>query len=193
MGLTKKAWAIAAGCAAVGVFSIAGAQPTTTSAPTAPPPEVATGRDVNLSPEQMAAEANNDLARMEQGAGAVRVQLTQAREQRDVVKVLCLNDKLNQIDVGIRSARDRVTTLKGAATRNDSDKARHESTVIKVLAERVQALVSEANQCIGEETGFLGDSKVIVSIDPAIPDTDPSEPPDEPLISDPPVLSSPTQ
>ena len=61
-----------------------------------------------------------------------------------------------------------------------------------MLRDRVRALVSEANQCIGEETDFLGDSRVIVEIDPNIPDTDPTEFPENPLISTPPVLSSPT-
>jgi hypothetical protein len=54
-------------------------------------------------------------------------------------------------------------------------------------------LVAEAQQCIGEETGFVGNSDVTMDIDPAIPDADPSNFPDDPLVSEPPVLSSPTQ
>jgi hypothetical protein len=128
---------------------------------------------------------------MEQGAAFVRKQLSDAREARDVVKVLCLNDKLSQIDVAIRSARDRVPNLRGASERNDNDRARHEFTVIQVLRDRVRALVAEANQCIGEETGFVGESEITVDIDPTIPD-DPSDFPDEPIVSQPPVISSPT-
>lgn len=190
MGLTKKSWAVAAGITVISALGVAGAQ---TAAPAAapPPPEVGAQRDVALSPGQMSAEADNYMARMDQGASGVRAQLTQAREQRDVVKVLCLNDKLNQIDVAIRSARDRMATLKGAAGRNDLDRSRHEFTVIQVLRDRVQALVAEANQCIGEETGFIGDSQVTVNIDPSIPDTDPAETPDDPFVSNPPVLSEP--
>ncbi len=51
---------------------------------------------------------------MDRGANAVRQQLGVAREQKDVVKTLCLNDKLNQIDLAIRTATDRVDGL-GAA------------------------------------------------------------------------------
>jgi hypothetical protein len=139
----------------------------------------------------MSAEANNYMLRMEQGATAVRTQLTQSRQQRDVVKVLCLNDKLNQIDVAIRSARDRMGTLKAAAGRNDPDRSRHEFTVIQVLRDRVQSLVAEANQCVGEETGFIGDSRVTVSIDPSIPEIERPEGPDDPILSDPPPLTTP--
>jgi hypothetical protein len=106
--------------------------------------------------------------------------------------MLCLNDKLNQVDVAIRSTRDRVEALRVAANRDDRDQVRHEFAVISVLQERVSEVVAEANQCIGEEEGFIGDSYVKVEIDPTIPD-DPSAFPEEPLISLPPVLSSPIQ
>ncbi len=37
----------------------------------------------------------------------------------------------------------------------------------------MNTLVSEANQCIGEETGFVEESAVTVEIDDSIPDEDP--------------------
>jgi hypothetical protein len=138
-------------------------------------------QDVELSPEQMVAEAKKAVPQMEQGAGVVRQQLEQARAARDVVKVLCLNDKLTQIDVAVRSATDRVGSLDAAATRNDRDRVRHDHAVIMVLRDRVRSLVSEANQCIGEETGFIGESTVKVEIDPTIPE-DPSQYPQEPSV-----------
>ncbi len=78
-------------------------------------------------------------------------------------------------------------------TRNDADRAKHEFTIVQVLKDRSSALVSEANQCIGEETGFIGESTVTVSIDPNIPDTDTTTFPNDPLVSQPPTLSSPTK
>jgi hypothetical protein len=38
----------------------------------------------------------------------------------------------------------------------------------------------------------VGNTDVTVDIDPALPDADPSDFPDDTLVSDPPVLSSPT-
>jgi hypothetical protein len=187
MGLGRKILALAVAGLTVAIFGPASAQQPAEM----PPPEITTQRDVSLSPQQMLSEAEGYQPSMEQGAAFVRKQLTDAREAKDVVKVLCLNDKLSQIDVAIRSARDRMPNLRSAAERNDNDRARHEFTVIQVLRDRVRALVAEANQCIGEETGFVGDSEVVVDIDPTIPD-DPSDFPDDPLLSQPPVLSSPT-
>jgi hypothetical protein len=111
---------------------------------------------------------------MDQSAQTVRRQLEQSREARDVVKVLCLNDKLNQIDVAIRAARDRVPILTSALDKNETENSRHEFAVLQVLRDRVRTLVQESNQCIGEEAGFVGESKVIVSIDPGIPSNDPT-------------------
>lgn len=190
MRLTKNAWAVAAASLVFGIFGIATAQ---TSATPGAVPEVTTQRDVNLSPAEMQAKADTFLPQMDQGATAVRRQLQEARQARDVVKVLCLNDKLNQLDVAIRTARDRASSLRNAVDHNDADRARHEFTILEVLKDRARAVVAEANQCIGEETGFVGESRVTVSIDPNIPDTDPSIFPDTPIVSQPPVLSSPTQ
>ena len=130
---------------------------------------------------------------MASGAGTVRRQLEEARAARDVVKVLCLNDKLTQLDVAIRSARDRYAAFMSAAERGDLERTRHEFTVLQVLRDRARELVAEANQCIGEETGYVGESRVTWDIDPAVPDTDPSEYPEDELISIPPTVSSPTQ
>jgi hypothetical protein len=190
MGVTKQSWAIAAGIAVVGILGVAAAQ---TANPAAPPVEVGAQHEVALSPDQMLVEASNYVSFMDQGATSVRTRLSSARDQRDVVKVLCLNDKLNQIDVAARSARDRIPSLKSAAGRRDLDRARHEYTVVQVLRDRVTQLLQEANQCIGEELQEYGPTKVTMTIDPGIPDIDPSLPPDEPFVSEPPVLSSPTQ
>src|SRR5262245_7143833 len=193
MRLNKKGWAGATVLAVLCAFGVAGAQPAA-PAPNQQPPaaEVGAQREVALTPQQMLDESNRYLPEMDRGATTVRRMLEQAREARDVVKVLCLNDKLNQIDVAIRSAKDRQPALKAAVDRKDDDRAKHEFTVIQVLRDRVRALVAEANQCIGEETGFVGESRVTVEIDPSIPPTDPSEFPEDPITSDPPVLTSPT-
>ncbi|MGC4092084.1 MAG: hypothetical protein QM756_30225 [Polyangiaceae bacterium] len=173
---------------------VAGAQtpPAPPPASTQPAVELGTRREVNLTAPEMVSAAKAYIPEMDRGAAVVRRQLADARERRDVVRVLCLNDKLNQIDLATRTASDRSEALGAAAGQNDLDRTKHEFTVIQVLRERVKSLVSEANQCIGEETGFVGDSKVIVTIDPNIPNSDPSELPNDPLVTTPPPLSSPT-
>lgn len=172
--------------AIVGALGLAVAQ----EAAPAPAPAADNASEENLTPQEMLAKAKGFVPAMDRSATAVRRQLTVAREQRDVVKALCLNDKLNQIDLAARTATDRMAGLESAVGQNDAERAKHQFTVLQVLRERVTTLVSEANQCIGEETGFVGESNVTVEVDPNIPDTDPSVFPNDPIISNPPVLSS---
>ena len=145
---------------------------------------VQTEREVDLSPEQQLLRAKDFMTKMEQGAATVRTMLEQAQAARDVVKAMCLKDKLMQIEVAKRSGRDRVLTLQSAVDAKDKDRSRHEFMIMQVLRERVEQLVKEANQCIGEELGFIGESQVTLQVNPDIPDNNPDE-----LGSDPEVIS----
>jgi hypothetical protein len=159
---------------------------------TAPAKEVAGGQDVNLSPQQMLDKVREMIPEMDKLRATVAEQLADARKKKDVVKALCLDDKVKQMKLATDTAKDRVVDLTSAVSQSDPDRSKHEFTVIQVLRDRVRTLLTEAQQCIGEETGFVGNTDVTLEIDPAVPDTDPSDFPDDPLVSEPPVLSSPT-
>ncbi len=158
----------------------------------APVPDAAAGvaRQVTLSPAEQLTQADAALTQMDASRTVVRRQLETARSQRDVVKVLCLNDKLNQLDVALRSARERRTALEAAAQRNDADLSNHEFTILSVLRTRSDQLSAEANQCIGKEAGFIGESAVTSSIDPNLPTQDPSEYPTNNVIIEVPACAS---
>jgi hypothetical protein len=167
------------------VASPAGAQPAPAPAAATPPPadgQVGFQRKTQLSPQEQLAESTRSLGRMQQAASAVRKQLEEARRQRDVVKTLCLNDKLSQIDVAIRSARDRIQSLQSAVARKDTELSNHEFTILTVLRQRVEQLTAEANQCIGEESAFVGDTRVKTTIDPGIAPDDTPYPPNDPTL-----------
>ena len=193
MRLLNKPWAIA--CLSVVTLTAVGvaiAQEGGGPAPSSPATkEVAGGQDVSLSPKEMLDKVRGFIPEMDKLRGTVAEQLSEAKKKKDVVKALCLDDKVKQMKLATDTAKDRVVDLSSAVSQNDPDRSKHEFTVIQVLRERVQTLVAEAQQCIGEETGFVGNTDVTVDIDPAIPDTDPSGFPDDPLVSEPPVLSSP--
>lgn len=129
---------------------------------TAPPPAPAE------APADPLAKATLDIAKMRAIAETVRHQLGEARRARDVVKVLCLDDKLSQADVAVRSAEDRRTALENALARNDSEAAGHESVMLGVLAQRSQQVAGGAAQCIGEETSFSAAEQSTVKVDPGI-------------------------
>jgi len=88
------------------------------------------------------------------------------------VRSLCLSDKLSQVDVAARSARDRQAALQAAVQRGDTELANHEFTILTVLRQRSEQLGAEANQCIGEEVAFVGQTQVVTVVDPNMPGDD---------------------
>jgi hypothetical protein len=157
------------------------------------PPQNSGASDSQLSPEEMLSKAKQFVAGIEQASGSISRQLQAARKERDVVRVLCLNDKLNQVDVALGSAQDRLGSLRTAAARSDVDRTRHEYTVLEVLNDRVRVLVNESNQCVGEETGFIGEAEVSVSVDPNLPNADTSFNATTTALPPPPDISSPVE
>ena len=152
------------------VLAVAGsatAQPA--SGGPAPDAQVGFQRRVQLSPQDELNEATSAISRMEQASGTVSRQLEQARTSRDVVKTLCLNDKLSQIDVTTRSARDRLAALQSAVERNDVEGANHHFTILTAHRQHAEQVSAEANQCIGEEIAFVGQTQVTTQIDPDLP------------------------
>lgn len=159
----------------------------------APSGTVADHSSADMTPQEQLGRARELVTGIERAAASIQRQLQAARKDRDVVRVLCLNDKLNQVDVALRSAQDRIGALDAAAQRQDTDRSRHEYTVLWVLAERVRVLVGESNQCIGEETGYVGDAEVSVSIDPNLPDGESGFNQDAYSLPPPPNISSPIE
>lgn len=193
MRFMNKPWAIA--CLSVVALTGVGVAVAQEGGAAAPPAvetkDVKGGADVSLSPKEMLDKVRIAIPEMDQLRATVGQQLGEAKKKKDVVKALCLDDKVKQMKLATETAKDRVIDLTSAVSQSDGDRSKHEFTVIQVLRERVQTLVAEAQQCIGEETGFVGNTDVTVDIDPAIPDADPSDFPDDSLVSEPPVLSSP--
>lgn len=149
----------------------------------------AVGRQVSLTPQEEVTEAAAILSRMESSRGMVRRALEQARAERDVVKVLCLNDKLTQIDVVIRSSMDRKATLETAAARNDVDLANHSFTLLTIFRQRVENVTTEANACIGSDPIEIDDSSVRVTDENDLKE-DPSEYPSSDVFIEVPSCSS---
>jgi hypothetical protein len=96
----------------------------------------------------------------------------EAREQRDVVKTTCLNDKRAQLAVTVTSAREHLAAVDAARASGDGASLRHELTVLAVLAERAQVLAAESQQCVGSEMASMGETQVTTTIDPALPPDD---------------------
>lgn len=144
------------------------------------------------TPQQILEEGRATLDRMEATADNVSRMLREARKKKDVVKTLCLDDVLSQLNVAARSATDRVASIEAAAATNNKERAEHDDAVLGALSKRATELSAEANQCVGEETGVLGESTLEITVDDDIPKEDTGAPRAPVMISTPPVAASPT-
>jgi hypothetical protein len=148
---------------------------------------------VNLTPEQQAAEADSIVSYASNASQTIGRRLAAARLQHDVVKVLCLNDKLSQVDVAGKSAQDRKNAHASAVGRHDTELSNHEFTILSVLKQRIEQLMTEANQCVGEEAAYTGGTTTFTTVDPNLPPTnDTGFPPIEPVnLPAPPIQVNP--
>lgn len=159
----------------------------------APSAALADPRAAELTPEQRLERAKEIVASIDRSSQSIQRELASAREDRDVVRVVCLNDKLNQVDVALRSAEDRLTALSASVQGSEPERSRHDLTVLEVLNERVRVVINESIQCVGEQTGFVGEAEVSVTIDPNLPAAETGSAPDALSVPPPPNISSPIE
>lgn len=101
--------------------------------------------------EQAASDPSGVLAKIVQAEARLDVALRQARQARDVVRTLCLNDKATQVTAVRKAFQQQASGISQA--------------VATALLRRADQLSAEANQCVGEEAGFVG-QQVTVDIQP---------------------------
>jgi hypothetical protein len=59
----------------------------------------------------------------------------------------CLENLRAQIETARRSANDRRAAIRAASERDDSERVKHDRTIVRVLADRADQLAAEANNC----------------------------------------------
>jgi len=150
--------------------SQAGAQP-------APDVDITFKQQANLTPQEMLDQGQTDLKNMQEGLKRV-VQLQElARKQNDIIKLNCVNDKVVQVKAAINIGEQSMTDLHEAIARNDDGARLHAFTKLTVATQKVQVLVQEAENCVGQDLSFVGETQVTTEVDPNIPQDDPTQPP----------------
>ncbi len=128
----------------------------------------------NLTPEQQLARGHEVVERGTRLSRRIASMLDEARQERDIIRVTCLNDKLTQINANLRTAETRVSALEDAVAAQDSSRRGHEFTVLTVLNQKFQVLERESNECVGEDLFDTGATSVETLRDEGTPDEDPT-------------------
>lgn len=170
---------------------VAGAQ-TRTPGNNAGAADVGQRRTANLSGPDQVREANAILEEVRRVRRQVSDLLDTARQERDIIKVNCLNDKLTQIDVTLRSAQERQELLSNAVSLNNDGQRNHEFTLMTIYRGRSSTLEGEARQCIGEGNGTFDQGSVVqMRVSNAITEQDTTTLRPDTLAPERPLVSSP--
>lgn len=132
--------------------------------------ELPVRRRAQLTPQEQVAEAQATEDRGTQISRRVLNMLDEARRERDIIRVTCLNDKLTQINAHLRTLQSRRENLQEAVNTGDEGRRNHEFTVITVLGQHFRTLEQEANSCLGQDIFETGTTRVVVDVDPTTPD-----------------------
>jgi hypothetical protein len=127
-----------------------------------------------LSDSQMTGKTEGTLTKLREVRKYVQNLLDQARKAKDIIKITCLNDKLTQINVNIRTYEDRIQSLSNAIKIGDKAARNHEYNVLTVLEQKITNLRMEADTCIGEAEGYLGKTEVTVTTPKGMAEMDPT-------------------
>jgi len=179
--------------AAGGILALVGSGVAIAQQPVSGVPEfdLPGGKAVKLSAPEQLEQARGFVASMERVRESVRRDLEEARSKGDVVKKLCLDDKLNQLDIALRKASEREKALENAVKVSDAELSNHEFTILSVLNQRATALDAEAKLCIGKEIVSVGDSSTQMDVEGAMPGEEQTTAfPTPPLVTEPPACAS---
>ena len=154
--------------------------------------EVRTERVAQLSGADQLREAGTVIETMNGQRRQVSDLLDRARQERDIIKVNCLNDKLTQIDVTLRSAREHQDLLSTAVSINNDGQRNHEFTLLTIFRSRSENLENEARQCIGEDTGTFDRGTIVtLRVDPNIAEQDTTTLTPDVIVPERPLVASP--
>ncbi len=142
---------------------------------------------------QKVEQAYRHLERMREVVKQVLSRLEDARSEKDIVKLNCVNEKLTQVKGLLRVAEQTHVALLEAVAQQD-DNAEVEYARIAIARTKVDQLRAEAEGCIGQ-LAFVVDQKTTVEVEQSkeLPEGDVThrEPPPPPLVR--PPAASPFQ
>jgi len=149
------------------------------------------GKGSQLTAQEQLNQTDAYLDKMDAVAAEVERLAQKAKEEKDIIKLNCVNDKKAQILSHRDNARQYRESLKLAASRGDDGARNHEFAKLTIAYQKVIVLQKEAEACVGEETGYVGETRVEAVVDPNITKEDPTTLPGEPVepVEIPPVES----
>ena len=137
-----------------------------------------------LSGQDKLNEAERYLAAMSEILKRGFETLAEAREEKDLVRMNCVNEKLGSQKGLLKISEQAHIQLQDAVARGDKASANHEFTKIAIAYQKMRGLGVEVEGCAGEALRYAGDTKLEVVVDGDIEEEDPTADPVEEVVLD---------
>jgi hypothetical protein len=158
----------------------------------APSPLAFTKDASSLSGAEQLKQAAIFMEKIKEALTRVNALAEEARKEKDVIRLNCVNEKLIGIRGMLSVAEASYAELSEAVARDDKDERTYVYTKVLIAHTKVAELRAEAESCAGEVTVYFGDTVLEPYVDPDVPEEDPTEPglPEDPLGG---ILARPTE
>jgi hypothetical protein len=111
--------------------------------------ESATDESAPLSDKDKADEGSRSLATMREVLGRVNKLVEEARQERDALRLNCVNERKTQISGLVKVAEMSLEELRAAMRERQPEAVDHEYGKIVMARGKVESFRTEAEQCIG--------------------------------------------
>jgi hypothetical protein len=115
-----------------------------------------------ISGDEMLSQGREYRQQIQSITMQIQVQSAQAKADKDVIRLNCLLDKLNQVKVNANMMDQALQSLQDCVSRHDDSAQLHEYTRVTIINQKAQVLRTEADACVGAETNYVGPTKVVV-------------------------------
>ena len=130
--------------------------------PAPAPVDLSTVQKSTISGDEMLSQGREYRQQMQSITMQIQVQSEQAKSDKDVIRLNCLLDKLNQVKVNSNMLDQALQSLQECVSRHDETAQLHEYTRVTIINQKAQVLRTEADACVGAETNYVGPTKVVV-------------------------------
>ena len=130
--------------------------------PAPAPVDLSTVQKSTISGDEMLSQGREYRQQMQSITMQIQVQSEQAKSDKDVIRLNCLLDKLNQVKVNSNMLDQALQSLQECVSRHDETAQLHEYTRVTIINQKAQVLRTEAAACVGAETNYVGPTKVVV-------------------------------
>ncbi|MCX7958577.1 MAG: hypothetical protein N3B13_05970 [Deltaproteobacteria bacterium] len=151
-------------------------------------------QEKKLSDKEMLSKSQENLKKMRNIYKDILSLLEEARKEKDVVKINCINENLTAIKALLKIAEQADVALQEAVIKKDEIVAQHEFEKVEIAYQKAKSLYQEANACAGKISMTPGETKVEVEEPKDITERDPTvEPKKDIIVVERPPRASPYQ